>query len=454
VGTDCKSALSGRIIKHNSTNVALYENALKVGESTQTDYMLYPSGMLVARPSADGSGGITYTKHYFAGSQRVSSKIGTTTNLGKFLEEWQQQEQSSGTYPAITTQAQMDNANTGATKVFGPKGFNFTNPPIITGGNTSLVAIPAFTHSTANEGKEIDQYYFHPDHLGSSNYITNFVGEVSQHSEYFAFGETFIEEHKNSNNSPYKFNGKELDEETGLYYYGARYYDPRISIWLSVDPLAEKYPGVSPYVYCLNNPINVIDPDGRDIIFIIDKESASKNGHIAVLIGNEKTGWKHVSMNGTGAGAKPWGKSKNPDLGTSIVDDKGRMISDPKKAIQRANVINPNENEHTYDAFKRIISTEKEDSNALTEASKSASAEKYGIAGPGKSCIDVAQSAFGSIVKDKGLDDDGDVPGESDLIPNNWFNKLDARVKEANANTSEKGKKIEFVIPKKAEKKD
>ena len=63
-------------------------------------------------------------------------------------------------------------------------------------------------------------------------------------------------------NSPYKFNGKELDEETGLYYYGARYYSPRESIWLSADPLAEKYPNVSPYVYCLNNPTVLIDPDG------------------------------------------------------------------------------------------------------------------------------------------------------------------------------------------------
>ena len=252
-----------RIIKHNSTNVAIYENALKVGEKTQTDFMIYPSGMLVARPASDGSGGITYTKHYFAGTQRVSSKIGTTTNLGKFLEEWQQQEQSSPSYPAITTQVQMDKANAGATNVFGLKGFNFTNPPIITGGNTSLVAIPAFIHSTANEGKEIDHYFFHPDHLGSSNYITNFVGEVSQHMEYFAFGETFIEEHKNSHNSPFKFNGKELDEESGYTYFGARYYDSRYSIWLSVDGEFENGPNVSPYVYCFNNPITLTDPDGN-----------------------------------------------------------------------------------------------------------------------------------------------------------------------------------------------
>jgi RHS repeat-associated protein len=62
----------------------------------------------------------------------------------------------------------------------------------------------------------------------------------------------------------WKFNGKELDAETGLYYYGARYYDPRSSVWLGVDPLGEKHPNMSPYAYCANNPINLIDPDGRD----------------------------------------------------------------------------------------------------------------------------------------------------------------------------------------------
>lgn len=64
-------------------------------------------------------------------------------------------------------------------------------------------------------------------------------------------------------NSPFKFNGKELDEETGFYYYVARYYDPKISIWLSVDPLAEKFPNQSPYSFCFNNPVYFIDPDGR-----------------------------------------------------------------------------------------------------------------------------------------------------------------------------------------------
>ena len=81
--------------------------------------------------------------------------------------------------------------------------------------------------------------------------------------EYFAFGETFVEEHSNTDRTPYLFNGKELDEETGLYYYGARYYDARTSVWQSVDPLAEDFPNVTPYNYTLNNPIKFIDPDGR-----------------------------------------------------------------------------------------------------------------------------------------------------------------------------------------------
>jgi RHS repeat-associated protein len=62
----------------------------------------------------------------------------------------------------------------------------------------------------------------------------------------------------------YKFNGKELDSTTGMYYYGARYYEPRFSIFVSVDPLAEKYPGIGGYVYVANNPIRYTDPTGME----------------------------------------------------------------------------------------------------------------------------------------------------------------------------------------------
>ena len=63
--------------------------------------------------------------------------------------------------------------------------------------------------------------------------------------------------------SPYHFNGKELDQETGNQYYGARYYDPKVSVWLSVDPLAQDYPSLSPYTFVANNPVHAIDPDGN-----------------------------------------------------------------------------------------------------------------------------------------------------------------------------------------------
>jgi len=80
-------------------------------------------------------------------------------------------------------------------------------------------------------------------------------------TEFLPFGELFIEE-RTTWNTPYKFSGKELDEETGYSYFGARYYDPNISIWLSVDPLSDEYPSHSPFNYTLNNPILLIDPNG------------------------------------------------------------------------------------------------------------------------------------------------------------------------------------------------
>ena len=80
------------------------------------------------------------------------------------------------------------------------------------------------------------------------------------------FGEVLMEQSNGDFNNVYKFNGKELDEETGLYYYGARYMDPHTALWLSVDPLADKYPNWNPYAYAMNNPVNLIDPDGRDVI--------------------------------------------------------------------------------------------------------------------------------------------------------------------------------------------
>ena len=141
---------------------------------------------------------------------------------------------------------------------------------------------------------ENDIFYFHPDHLGSTSYITTRNGSISQHVEYIAFGEVLFEEHSSSFSSPYLFNGKELDRETNLSYYGARYLDMKTSLWLSVDVLAEEYFNIGGYTYCTNNPINFIDPDGRRVIFIpgLGYEKGNKsNGPYAENISNALTAY-------------------------------------------------------------------------------------------------------------------------------------------------------------------
>ena len=87
---------------------------------------------------------------------------------------------------------------------------------------------------------EKNLYFYHPDHLGSSSYITDREGRITQHTEYIEFGEVLFEEHSTSRTMPYLFNGKELDSETNLTYFGARYLDMKTSLWLNTDPLAEK----------------------------------------------------------------------------------------------------------------------------------------------------------------------------------------------------------------------
>ncbi|HEX2868063.1 MAG TPA: RHS repeat-associated core domain-containing protein [Ignavibacteriales bacterium] len=82
--------------------------------------------------------------------------------------------------------------------------------------------------------------------------------------DYYAFGGTLSSYVNGSTVDKYKFTGKERDSETGLDYFGARYYDSKICRWMSVDPLADLNPGISPYAYCHNDPINRIDPDGMD----------------------------------------------------------------------------------------------------------------------------------------------------------------------------------------------
>ena len=66
-------------------------------------------------------------------------------------------------------------------------------------------------------------------------------------------------------NWTFTFSAKERDSETGLSYFGSRYYSSDLSIWLSVDPMSDKYASLSPYVYCADNPVRLVDPDGEEI---------------------------------------------------------------------------------------------------------------------------------------------------------------------------------------------
>jgi RHS repeat-associated protein len=135
-----------------------------------------------------------------------------------------------------------------------------------------------------NDNAELQQFYYHPDHLGSSSYISNLDGEVVQHVEYVPFGEVFLEEKNAKWNTPYLFTSKELDRETGLYYFGARYQDPKLGIFISVDPLAEKYKGWSSYAYVLNNPVRFIDPTGMEADDIIIRGKNTQTGKMQPAI--------------------------------------------------------------------------------------------------------------------------------------------------------------------------
>ena len=84
------------------------------------------------------------------------------------------------------------------------------------------------------------------------------------------------------------FSAKEKDTETGLSYFGARYYSSDLSIWLSVDPKSDKYPMFSPYVYCANNPVKLVDPNGEEINPIF-----STSGE---LLGTDSKGWKGTAI--------------------------------------------------------------------------------------------------------------------------------------------------------------
>ena len=106
-------------------------------------------------------------------------------------------------------------------------------------------------------------HYYLKDHQGNNRVVLNQNGTVEQVNHYYPFG-GLMGESTAGGVQPYKYNGKELDRMHGLnlFDYGARHYDAAIGRWFTVDPLAEKYYGISPYAYVANNPVRFIDPNG------------------------------------------------------------------------------------------------------------------------------------------------------------------------------------------------
>ena len=262
-----------RTVKTSGENEAIYVNSEFSGGNTGTArFSLYVSPYLVA-----GQGG-KYTKHIYVGSQRIVSKLGDLASYGADPRRipYAGKEADGLTIDYKDKYAKQLQSIKDNYKAFDQPYNGKDNDDYVNGqgfccndGSLEAAQAKAMTRSAIdgnfkpNDDYERMQFYYHPDHLGSSSYITNLDGEVAQHIEYVPFGEVFIEERNNTWNTPYLFNAKEFDEETGMYYYGARYYEPRLSLWMTVDPMEENLPSSSTYSYAANNPIRFIDMEGK-----------------------------------------------------------------------------------------------------------------------------------------------------------------------------------------------
>ena len=106
--------------------------------------------------------------------------------------------------------------------------------------------------------------FFLRDHLGSVRAVVSETGFVQQKNNYFPYGDLFPTSAADSTGNRYKYTGKESGDDIGLYDFSARFLHTRFGRFTTIDPLAEKYPDISPYAYCNGNPVNFVDPDGMD----------------------------------------------------------------------------------------------------------------------------------------------------------------------------------------------
>ena len=163
---------------------------------------------------------------------------------------------------------------------------------------------PIFANNTSQD--DFTFCYYDRDHLGNIRQVTQASGKgtVIQTMNYYPFGAQFCDgSASNSDVQSHKYNGKEFDEMHGLntYDYGARQYNPVTGRWDRVDPLAEKYYHISPYAYCENNPVMLVDPDGRETGLPEELLFAVRHPLAASRIGTVTTGHNviNISTNAT-----------------------------------------------------------------------------------------------------------------------------------------------------------
>lgn len=138
-------------------------------------------------------------------------------------------------------------------------------------------------------GSSVNRFYYLKDHLGTIRMTVDAAANIVGYDDYYPYGMVMPTRSSvsSSEDARYKFTMKERDAETTYDYFGARYYDSRVGRWLSVDPLAEKYPNWSPYNYCLNNPLAIIDPNGMDTLNITLNKNRDVPGTAELIVNGE-----------------------------------------------------------------------------------------------------------------------------------------------------------------------
>ena len=144
----------------------------------------------------------------------------------------------------------------------------YPNRLLIDGGYVDIT-----TNATGSSSTYTYRYYVQ-DHLGNNRLVTDDSGTILQTNHYDPYGQLLSDISSTTAVSQYKYGNKEWDATTASYDFGARRYTPSIPRWTTIDPLAEKYYAISPYVYCAGNPVNLVDPWGLDI-YRYDKESGT-----------------------------------------------------------------------------------------------------------------------------------------------------------------------------------